>query len=46
MSPLHIASAWGHVGVVRCLVNDFDADVHKGDTDGTTALFIAAQSRG
>ncbi|XP_049763565.1 uncharacterized protein LOC126092141 [Schistocerca cancellata] len=44
-TPLHVAAAEGHVAVARVLV-DAGADVEARDSDGRTALQVAAASGG
>jgi ankyrin repeat protein len=43
-TPLFIAAQKGHLDVVRCLANDFGADVNQALQDGAMPLWIAVQS--
>jgi hypothetical protein len=42
-APLNFAAQEGHVAALRCLANEFGADVNQEDLDGWTSLYIAAQ---
>lgn len=39
-SLLHAAASYGHVGLLRSLINDFHVNVNLKDEDGETALFV------
>ncbi|KAL4942298.1 hypothetical protein BDV06DRAFT_165569 [Aspergillus oleicola] len=39
-SLLHAAASYGHIGLLRALVKEFNADVNLLDEDGETCLFV------
>jgi hypothetical protein len=41
-TPLHAAAQNGHLVVLRCLLEEFGADVHQADDDGDLPLYCAA----
>lgn len=40
-SLLHAAASYGHISLLRSLVNEFGVDVNLKDEDGETCLFVA-----
>jgi ankyrin repeat protein len=40
-TTLILAAEKGHVAIVRCLIKELGADVHKGDESGFSAVFVA-----
>ena len=44
-TPMHRAAGQGHLSIVKCLVDTFQASVDKLDGDANTAAHLAAEGK-